>query len=217
MNFIKRVYGRFLPAVKGLVAAFLLALSLISNASASEAGDVIEAFHADLLTTMQNAKAWGFEARREFLADPVRDAFDSEIMVRLAAGPNWKTFSETEKADLAEAFYQFSLATYASRFKGYSGQEFVTIEEIPMRKGRILVSTKLVKNENEEVMIGYVMYPEPGGGYQVIDVYLDGKFSELSQRRSEFSPIIRDRGFTGLLSLLKEKVSDLEADALDAS
>lgn len=217
MNFIKRVYGRFLPAVKGLAAAFLLALSLISNAWASEAGDVIDAFHADLLTTMQNAKAWGFETRREFLADPVRDAFDSEIMVRLAAGPNWKTFSETEKADLAEAFYQFSLATYASRFKGYSGQEFVTIEEIPMRKGRILVSTKLVKNENEEVMIGYVMYPEPGGGYQVIDVYLDGKFSELSQRRSEFSPIIRDRGFTGLLSLLKEKVTDLEADALDAS
>ena len=184
MNFIKRVYGRFLPAVKGLAAAFLLALCFQSGASASEAGDVIEAFHSDLLTTMQNAKAWGFETRREFLADPVRDAFDSEIMVRLAAGPNWKTFSEAEKADLAEAFYQFSLATYASRFKGYSGQEFVTIEEIPMRKGRILVSTKLVKNENEEVMIGYVMYPEPDGGYQVIDVFLDGKFSELSQRKS---------------------------------
>jgi len=185
------------------------------SAAASEATDLVETFHENLLTTMQNAKAWGFEVRREFLSAPVRDTFNSGIMVRLASGPNWKKFSDQEKADLSEAFYQFSLATYASRFKGYSGQAFVTVEEIPMQKGRVLVSTKLVKEKGEEIMIGYVVYPNGDGKMQVIDVYLEGKHSELAQRRSEFSPIIRDQGFTGLLSLLKQKVVNLEAEAFN--
>jgi len=201
--------------LKGLAAAFALTMVFAGSAAASEATDLVETFHENLLTTMQNAKAWGFEVRREFLSAPVRDTFNSGIMVRLASGPNWKKFSDQEKADLSEAFYQFSLATYASRFKGYSGQAFVTVEEIPMQKGRVLVSTKLVKEKGEEIMIGYVVYPNGDGKMQVIDVYLEGKHSELAQRRSEFSPIIRDQGFTGLLSLLKQKVVNLEAEAFN--
>ncbi len=217
MIYLRRIYGRFLNLLKGLVAAFALGLLFAAGASASEATDLVEAFHENLLTTMQNAKAWGFEVRRDYLACPVRTTYNSGIMVRLASGPNWKNFSDQQKADLTETFYQFSLATYASRFKGYSGQEFVTIEETPMRKGRVLVSTKLVKSKGDEIMIGYVVYPNGDGNYQVIDVYLEGKHSELAQRRSEFSPIIRDQGFTGLLSLLKQKVVNLEAEALDAT
>ncbi len=217
MIYIRRIYGRFLNLLKGLVTAFALVCLSASGAAASEATDLVEAFHENLLTTMQNASDWGFEKRRDYLSNPVRITFNSGIMVRLASGPNWKNFSDQQKADLTEAFLQFSLATYASRFKGYSGQEFVTIEEIPMRKGRILVSTKLVKSEGDEIMIGYVVYPNGDGNYQVIDIYLEGKHSELAQRRSEFSPIIRDRGFTGLLSLLKQKVVNLEAEALEAT
>ena len=213
MNYISRFYGRFSRLLKGLVTAFAFACLFASPANASDATDLVEAFHADLLTTMQNAKAWGFVKRRDYLADPVKVTFNSGIMVRLASGPNWKKFSEEEQADITEAFYQFSLSTYASRFKGYSGQSFVTLEEIPMRKGRVLVSTKLIKAPGDEIEIGYVVYPNGDGNYQVIDVYLDGKHSELAQRRSEFSPIIRDQGFTGLLSLLKQKVLNLEAEA----
>ena len=217
MQFIIRIYGRFLHGLKGLAGAFVLTLLFSTPAAASEATDAINTFHADLLTTMQNAKAWGFEVRRDYLAGPVRVTFNSEIMVRLASSSYWKTFSEQQQAELAEAFYQFTLATYASRFKGYSGQEFVTTGETPMKKGRILVSTNLIKSAGDSIQIAYVMYPNADENYQVIDIYLDGKFSELSQRRSEFGPILRDQGFTGLLSLLKEKVIALEAEALSGS
>jgi len=217
MNDIRRFYGRFSMLLKGLAAGFALGVLFAGNAAASEATDLIEVFHENLLTTMQNAKVWGFEKRRDYLSGPVRLTFNSGIMVRLASGPNWKNFSDDERAGLTEAFYQFSLATYASRFKGYSGQAFVTIEEIPMHKGRVLVSTKLLKGDGEEIMIGYVVYAGSGGTLQVIDVYLDGKHSELAQRRSEFSPIIRDQGFTGLLSLLKQKVVNLEAEAINGA
>lgn len=203
--------------MKGLAGAFVLTLVFAQGAVASDATDAIDAFHADLLTAMQNAKAWGFEVRRDYLAEPVRVTFNSQIMVRLASSSYWKSFSEQQQAELSEAFYQFTLVNYASRFKGYSGQEFVTLEETPMKKGRVLVSTELIKSAGDAIQIAYVMYPDGDGNYQVIDVYLDGKFSELSQRRSEFSPILRDRGFTGLLSLLKAKVTSLEAEALNAS
>lgn len=217
-NFFNKVYGTFCALLKGLAFAPLFALLLAGSAFASDATDVINAFHAKLLTTMQNAESWGFEKRREFLAGPIKETFDTATMVRLASTKaNWNAFSDQEKADLEDAFYQFTLANYASRFKGYSGQEFVTVDETPMRGGRVLVRTKLIKSEGDEIYLNYVMNPDHDGDMKVVDIYLDGSFSELALRRSEFSPIIRDQGFTGLLSLLKQKVTNLEQEAYGAS
>ena len=114
-------------------------------------------------------------------------------MVRLAStGRYWKTFTPEEQAALGEAFLNFTLSNYASRFKGYSGQEFVTLSEEPMRGTRVMVKTKLL-NKGEEIILNYVLYPDADGGYRVIDVFQRGSVSELAIRKSEFSPILRDQ------------------------
>ncbi|MEE8295330.1 MAG: ABC transporter substrate-binding protein [Sphingomonadales bacterium] len=214
---IKRVYGTFLPLVKGLSLAGLMVLALASGALASPATDAIDKFHANLLETMKNAETWGYQKRREFLSGPVAETFNADLMVRLAStGRYWKTFSAEEQAELGQAFLAFTLSNYASRFKGFSGQEFVTVSEEQMRGTRVMVKTKLL-NKGEEIILNYVLYPDPGGGYRVIDVFQRGSVSELAIRKSEFSPILRDQGFTGLLSLLKQMVSKLEQEAINPS
>lgn len=215
-SLIKRIYGTFLPLVKGLSLAGLLVLAMASQAFASPATDTIDEFHANLLETMKNAETWGYQERRAFLSGPVAATFNADLMVRLAStGRHWKTFSPEQQAELGEAFLEFTLSNYASRFKGYSGQEFVTLSEEPMRGTRVMVKTKLINGE-EEIFLNYILYPV-GDTYKVIDVWLKGSVSELAIRKSEFSPILRDQGFTGLLSLLKQMVSKMEREAMNPS
>lgn len=213
---IIRIYGTFLPLVKGLSLAGLMLFAMATSAFASEATDTIDEFHANLLETMKNAEVWNYQERRDFLAEPVANTFNAHLMVRLASTKrHWETFSAEEQTELGEAFLSFTLSNYASRFKGYSGQEFVTLGEETVRGNRVMVKTKLV-NGDEEIFLNYILYPI-GDTYKVIDVWLKGSVSELAIRKSEFSPILRDQGFTGLLTLLKQLVSNLEQEAMNPS
>lgn len=215
--FISPVYGTFWTSVKGLALAALAVVFMAQGAFASEATEVIEAFHEHLLTTMKKADDWDYRERRDYLKGPVAETFNPEIMVHLASSNRyWNEFSEEERTELAKAFEAFTLANYASRFTGFSGQEFVTEGEEEMRGKRLMVKTKLL-NKGDEIYLNYVMYPDEDGNYRVIDVFQRGSVSELAIRKSEFSPILRDQGFTGLLSLLKEKVKRLEGDEYNPS
>ena len=214
---ISRLYGTFLAPLKGLVLGLALLIGMAGQALASDATDSIDEFHKTLKTVMQNAETWNYAERREFLAGPVAKAFNADLMVRLASGTrNWDAFTPEQQAELGRAFLEFTLSNYASRFKGYSGQEFITLSEEPMRGSRLLVKTVL-KNGDEDIHLDYVMYPDGGGGYRIIDVFQKGAVSELALRKSEFAPILRDQGFTGLLSLLKQMVDNLEQEALNPS
>jgi phospholipid transport system substrate-binding protein len=205
------LYGRFWAAAKGFALALALVLAPPA-AFASDAADTISVFHETLLTTMRNASKWDYQQRYDYLFPAVEKTFNTRAMMQIASGPYWKSFSEEERAALTDAFTKFTVANYASRFNGYSGQKFVTGSEQPTKNNRVLVHSKLERTKDVPISIDYMMSPE-GGGYRVIDVFLEGKYSELSLRRSEFSPILRDQGFTGLLGLLKTKVERLEADA----
>ena len=203
--------------IKGLVLGLALLWALAGQALAAGASDTIDAFHDTLREVMMNAKTWNYTERREFLSGPVGETFNADLMVRLASGSrHWGAFTPEQQAELGQAFLEFTLSNYASRFKSYSGQEFVTLSEEPMRGKRLLVKTKLINGE-EEIHLDYVMYPDANGDYRIIDVFQKGAVSELALRKSEFAPILRDQGFTGLLSLLKQMVDNLEQEALNPS
>jgi phospholipid transport system substrate-binding protein len=46
----------------------------------------------------------------------------------------------------------------------------------------------------------------------MVDVLLDGKFSELALRRSQYTSLLKNQGYDGLIETMAGKVADL-ADA----
>lgn len=174
-------------------------------------GQIIERFHAELLVVMQNAGDWDYRARRDRLAPSIVAMFDSGSMTRIASGRYWRDFEEDQKAALTAAFRAFTLANYAARFNGYSGQSFVTTGETRRDDRHTFVRAKLVKSDGEEIRIDYLMRLT-GKKWRIIDVFVEGRFSELAVRRSEFAPVLRDRGFPGLIEVLRSKVSELEVE-----
>jgi phospholipid transport system substrate-binding protein len=184
----------------------LLLLPLLAlPAQAQEPATAIEGFHTALLDTMRNAQRLGARGRYDRLAPVMDRVFDLPTMARLAVGPPWAQFSAEERAAVAQAFARWSIATYAARFDGFSGESFATQGVQPLPNGDQLVRTVLNRSGGQEpVALAYLVR-----GGRVVDVYLTGSISELASRRGEFAGLIREGGAPRLVQELQARSARL--------
>jgi len=176
----------------------------------TEAKAKIDAFHLDLIGIMKTAVTSDEATRRDQLKPAVERTFDLRYMTEKTTGRFWTGMSEEDRTKLVDIFSRLTIANYADRFSGYSGQKFVTESEQTLGQDKLLVRTALVKPDGDKVAINYLMH-ETDQGWSVIDIYLAGKVSELATRRSDFYATLRDKGVDGLIIVLTEKVAQLEA------
>ncbi len=191
----------------------LLCLALVplaARAETPEAVRVVENLHANLLGAMKEAEALGYEGRFERLEPVVRGSFDVPFMGRKSVGRHWKDLSADEQERLLATFGRFMIANYAGRFDGWSGQHFETLGEDPSTHGTLIVRTRLIDPEGEDVQLNYRLR-SVDGSWRIIDVYLDGTVSELALRRSENSSLVAREGIDALLRALDQRVSELAA------
>lgn len=186
----------------------------VATAAASSPVPTIEAFHAGLLQIMKDAKTLGFQGRIEKLEPLMAKTFDLDFMASKTVGRHWATLSAADKQRWAETFTRFTTANYAGRFTGFTGEEFVTLGVENAARDTRLVRTKIVVPNDETVELNYrVMLRD--GQWRVIDVYLNGKVSELALRRSEYASALKREGFDGLVTSVETKIADLKKKGLN--
>ena len=144
------------------------------------------------------------------MLDPeIRRDLDLPLMTRLVLGPPWRTLTPDQQQQMVDAFSEYSIATYANRFKSFSGERFsVDSSPTPLAGGDVIVHTQLMTNDPEPVRLDYLMR-KTGGRWRIIDVFLSGTISELAARRSEFSSVLRQGGAAALIELLRKKAAEL--------
>lgn len=190
-------------------AICLAAVGVASPARAAEPAATVDGFYDVLLSVMKDGTKLGFTGRRDKLAPVIRQAFDLPLMTRLMVGPQWQSFTAAEQQQLITAFSDFSIANYASQFDDYSGESFVVDpKSVPAPGDDVIVRSKLVQPSDKPVQLDYLLR-KAQGKWRIIDVYLSGTVSQLAARRSEFSSVLRRDGVSGLVSVLKEKTTQL--------
>lgn len=168
---------------------------------------VIEGFHATLLTVMRDAQRIGVRGRFDRLAPVMARSFDLAAMTRISVGPPWTGFAAADQQALTEAFSRWSIATYASRFDGFSGESFETIGVQMQPNGDALVRTRLNRTGGQEaVLLSYLLRGNPP---RVVDIYLTGTISELASRRAEFTTLIREGGAARVTAELQARTQRL--------
>ncbi|MDB5375806.1 MAG: Hopanoid biosynthesis associated rane protein HpnM [Rubritepida sp.] len=190
-----------------LVAPGLLALATPALAQTAPA-DVVDRFHTALLEVMRNAQNLGPRGRYDRLVPVMSQAFDLSAMTRIASGSNWASLPPDQQAALSQAFTRWSIATYAARFDGYSGETFTTLGTQTLPNGDALVRTRLNRTDGDPVVLSYLLRGNPP---RIVDVYLTGTISELASRRSEFSALIRDGGVPRVMQELETRTARLLA------
>jgi phospholipid transport system substrate-binding protein len=187
--------------------AALLPARAKAQAAVEQAVATIKGLCDTLLDVMKQAKQLGPRGRYQKLDPVIRRAYNLPLMTRLAVGPDWVKISPQDQQQLVAAFGDYSVATYASRFDGYSGEHFEVDPKPVQSASGLLVDTKLIRSEGEPVQLNYLMRAGEAG-YQIIDVYLSGTVSQLASQRSEFTAVLSRDGAAGLLRLLQQKVAD---------
>jgi phospholipid transport system substrate-binding protein len=201
---LKTIRRLTLLAVLGLVA-----LPQQARAELAPPQRVIQSFYEVLLDVMKQGPSLGFSGRYARLKPAIETAFNLPLMSRLSIGPQWPTLSPEQQAKMNEAFDDFTVSTYASRFDDYSGERLEVLPDTSEAAGGIIVQSRLVKSDGEPVSLNYLMR-ESDGKWQIVDVFLSGTISELATRRSEFTSVLRRDGAQGLLELLDRRIAALK-------
>jgi phospholipid transport system substrate-binding protein len=189
----------------------LLASVMLASGNASLAADapqdVVAAMQSTLKEVWERSGELSTEQRYQKLEPALHKAFNFGRMIEVAAGPAWARANPEEQAELQEAFARYSVATYASRFSGYSGQRFEITGQRPAPRDLTMVETVIVKPGGEAVPITYVVSNEAGTP-QIVDVIFKG-VSEMAVRRSDYRNILKQSGPHGLAQRLNQQVDDL--------
>ncbi|HTL76403.1 MAG TPA: ABC transporter substrate-binding protein [Casimicrobiaceae bacterium] len=190
------------------IGAGLLAMSVEASAeepaAAATVSAPIRAFYDALLDVMKRAKALGIKGRYDALAPVVDATFDLPAMTRIAVGPRWTSLPKDVQSALVDAFSRMTIATYASRFDGYSGERFEVDPSVESRGSGSIVHTRIVQPKGDPVALDYLMR-KSADRWKAVDVYLTGTISELATRRSEFNSILDSGGPQALLQSLRQQ------------
>ncbi len=197
------------------IARLCLLLTALWLAAPAAAQDdptaVVQRLNDTLLGVMQEADALGFAGRYQRLEPALVEIFAFPTMARVAAGSHWRGLDADQRERLADAFARFSIATYASRFDGFSGERFEIGSEEESARGSMIVESRIVTGDGEPVELNYLLRQNEGR-WRIFDVYLNGSISELATRRSEYTSILDNQGFDDLISQLEGRITDLGGD-----
>ena len=191
--------------------ALLVALAWPAVGRAADADPAvapIRAFYDALLAAMKQAEQLGVRGRYDKLAPVIRATFDLPAMTRIAVGPEWTTIPPEQQAALTDNFSRMTIATYANRFDGWSGQSFEVDPEVTSRNTGRIVRTKLIRPKEEPVTLNYLMRAS-GDTWKIVDIYLSGTISELATQRSEFGAILKTGGPAALIESLRQQIDKL--------
>jgi phospholipid transport system substrate-binding protein len=196
----------------GLIALAAVAVLSVPRAAWTQDQDaarVVDDLHGALLSVMKEADALGYAGREERLTPVVGSCYDVAFMGRKSLGRHWKSLEAGQQEQFLAAFGKVTVANYAGRFDGWSGQVFEMLGAEPGVRDTRIVKTRLLQPEDEDVQLDYRLH-QTGAGWRVIDVYVNGTISELALRRSEYSALLEREGFEALMSAIDAKIGRLE-------
>jgi phospholipid transport system substrate-binding protein len=145
--------------------------------------------------------------RRQEIEQVVRHRVSYEEMAKRALGVPWLELTDAERQEFVGLFVQLLRDTFAGRIDDYSDQQVIYLSE--QREEHFAeVRTKL-SGHKMDTLLDFRL-ADRFGDWLVYDVVIDGA-SIVSNYRAQFTSIIRDMSYAGLVKKMKEKTLVVKA------
>lgn len=175
-----------------------------AQAGRDDPSGVIRTFNETLLEAMKKAGELGYSGRYKLLDPVIKESFALSFMGAQSAGRYWKTMGQEERSLLIRTYTDWTVATYAGRFDGYSGESFQLASESLPVKGTVTVVSKFIQSDNEVIDFSYLLR-RVEGRWRIVDIRISG-VSQLALTRAQFTGILKEKGVEALVAMLREKI-----------
>ena len=142
--------------------------------------------------------------RRERIAEVVFLQFNMRRMAKLALGRGWKGLSEAERSRFTGLFRDLLKKSYVATIDGYADEKISYRKEI-IKGGKAEVKTMVISRAWGEIPLNYKLQVEEGK-WLIYDVIIEN-VSLVRNYRSQFGPIMKKKGFVGLIAQMEKKVA----------
>lgn len=145
----------------------------------------------------------------EKVAQAVDRFVDFEELARRALGDTWSRITPTQRKELTGAMRSMLRAFYAQRILSKPDNEVTYGQEL-LQGNEATVST-LVMVEGNRIPITYKLYraAPKDKSWRIYDI-VTADVSLLEDYRGQFSQLLADQGFNGLLSAVKARQAQVE-------
>ncbi|MGH7770371.1 MAG: MlaC/ttg2D family ABC transporter substrate-binding protein [Candidatus Binatia bacterium] len=145
------------------------------------------------------------EARRKLLREAIFPRFDFPEMAKRALGAEWGRRTPAEQKEFVKVFTAFLEKASIQNIESYDNERFIFTGE-KTSDSHAEVEGKILNARGEETKITYLLH-RIGGEWKVYDLVVAG-ISFVSNYRSQFSRLIRQSSYEGLLRVMREKLED---------
>lgn len=170
-----------------------------SNATEAVKGtinDLIQVLHDETLKQPEQT-----EGRRYKIEEIIKHRVDYEEMARRALGAPWPMLSRRDQHEFVDLFVQLLRDTFVGRITEYSDEQVVFLGEL--RADAFVEVKAQLKGRKIDTSVDFRLIRR-AHEWRVYDVVIDGA-SIVSNYRSQFTRIIRDRSYVGLIKKMKQK------------
>ena len=170
-----------------------------SSATEAVKGTIIELIQVlDDETLKQPEQA---EERRHEIEEVIKHRVDYEEMARRVLGAPWSKLSHRDQHEFVNLFVQLLRDTFAGRLTEHSDEQVVFLGEL--RKDPFAEVKAQMKGRKIDTPVNFRLIHR-AYEWRVYDVVIDGA-SIVSNYRSQFTSIIRDVSYVGLVKKMKQK------------
>ncbi len=190
--------------IKPLFLGLLLSTSLAVAAAVTPSERVHETVN-EVLKILQDSSL-DAQQRRDRVRDVVRQRFDYESMSQVILATNWRNATPIQREQFITLFRELLEQTYFSAMDSYSDQSVRM--GLERQKGNLAEVQTFIVSAGKEVPVSYKMRQLKDDWF-AYDVTVDG-VSLVSNYRTSFRNLVKEKGMDGLLAELAEKVATLK-------
>jgi phospholipid transport system substrate-binding protein len=198
----------FFLALALTAAVILLSLRPLAHGSTGDPTAMVKGTVGQVLEVLSD-KQMSQELRQRKVLEIVAGRFDFTDMARSSLGYNWKKLSPAQQEQFVPLFTAFMEDAYLNKIASYSGQKVQFLGQSAAETDAAEVKTVVqpADSSDQPIQINYLV-KQTDGDWKVYDVTVDD-ISITANYRNQFTRMIDQQGFNGLISAMREKQQQL--------
>ena len=129
---------------------------------------------------------------------------DIEWIGKFVLGRGWKSATDTQKQSYMNNYKSFLIKHYTANLTEFSSVDFKITRITPEDNGGNVVTMKIERPNQEDIVVDYTIRKKPNDGFKVYDITIEG-VSMITTQRSEFASVVEQNGIDYLIAQLEQR------------